>query len=133
MVFATRILRRTGRSNHDQPRTRCYGDSNRLWVFVCRVYIYLYDSMIFFLTRLLDLHSTYLNVTKWGTSVEGIPFNRGLLESLTYGQFVVLNLTLSMLAYFVLKRFKLGRPAVRIFTLVNLLVVIQNYILYMVV
>ena len=89
--------------------------------------------VIFFVTRLMDLHSTYLNVTKWGTSVEGIPLNRELLESLTYGQFVVLNLTLSMTAYFVLKRFKPGRPAVRIFTVLNLLVVIQNYILYMVV
>ena len=133
MVFNTRILRRTGRNNHDQPGTRRYGDSHRLWFFVCRVFIYLYDFMIFFLTRLLDLHSTYLNVTKWGTSVEGIPFNRGLLENMTYSQFAVLNLTLSMLAYFVLKRFKLGRSAVRIFTVLNLLVVIQNYILYMVV
>ena len=88
---------------------------------------------LFLLIRLLDLHSTYLNVTKWGTSVEGIKISRELMETFGYGWFAVINLTLSLVAFVLISKVKLGKPALKIFTLLNSLVVVSNYVLFLVV
>lgn len=89
------------------------------------------EDMIFafIIIRILDLHSTYLSVSKWGTSVEGVSVSRYFMSNLNYSWFVALNLGASLLLYFLLCKIRLGKVAIKVFMALNLMVVVSNYYL----
>lgn len=87
--------------------------------------------IIYILIRLLDLHSTYLCISKYGVSVEGNSLVRNAMND--YSMFAVINFFISILLYLLIIKIKrLGLIVVRIFMVINALVVISNYIMYLV-
>ena len=68
-------------------------------------------------------------VNKYGTDVEGNPLTRKMMGN--YGLFAIINLAISAGLYFVISKIKnVGRLAITIFMVLNLLVVISNYLLF---
>lgn len=83
----------------------------------------------YILIRILDLHSTFLCTSKYGTDVEGNPFTRIMMNN--YSLFVVTNMVVSVGLYFLIINIKrIGKLAITIFMVINLLVVVSNYLLF---
>jgi hypothetical protein len=82
----------------------------------------------YILIRILDLHSTFLCTSKYGIDVEGNPFIREMMGR--YGLFAIFNLLVSIGLYFLIVKIKyVGKLALTVFMIINLMVVTSNYLL----
>ena len=85
----------------------------------------------FFCARLLDSVTTYLNLTKYGfdPSAEANPIMRAVIGH-GWVVFALYQITVFALAVWALPKSKLGRPALKILTIISFLVGLSNLIIY---
>jgi len=86
--------------------------------------------IIFIFIRLLDLYSTYLNMelTNSWSDIESAPVSKFLISHFSYFQFVIINLTISIVLGYLL--WKWAPAILKIFNVVNFTVVLINFFTY---
>jgi hypothetical protein len=85
----------------------------------------------FFCARLLDSVTTYLNLTKYGfdPSAEANPIMRAVIGH-GWVVFALYQIAVFALAVWALPKSRIGRPALKILTIISFLVGLSNLIIY---
>lgn len=90
---------------------------------------------ILLILRILDVHSTYLCVNKYGPGVEGNSLPRIMMEQVGIVNYLMANLIFSAtmlgIAWYLWYESKITRAVVKILILICFVVVISNYRCYL--
>lgn len=88
--------------------------------------------ILFVLLRIMDVHSSWLVINRYGAGVEGMSVSRYLINLMGYWSFALLNFVVSVGGLLIIRHvFKPLRNGITgFFIAINAAVVASNYIFY---